>query len=67
MYNQGDSPETIAADYAPHLPIAGVYAALAYYLANKAQLDAELEADERAADEDMAYYRQHGRLPPKYG
>ena len=43
-YKMGESPEEIAADY-PHLTLAGVYAALAYYHANQAEVEAELAAD----------------------
>lgn len=45
MYKLGYSPEEIVMDY-PHLSLAGVHAALAYYHANQAQLDAELEAEQ---------------------
>lgn len=44
-YKMGESPEDIARDY-PHLPIAGIYAALAYYHANQAQLEAEIAAEQ---------------------
>ncbi len=50
-YKMGESPEEIARDY-PHLPIAGIYAALAYYHANQAQLEAEIAAD-RAEEERL--------------
>jgi uncharacterized protein (DUF433 family) len=44
-YKMGQSPEEIAADY-PHLSIAGIYAALAYYHANQAEVEAEIAADQ---------------------
>lgn len=44
-YKMGCSPEEIARKY-PHLPIAAVYAALAYYHANQAELEAEITADQ---------------------
>lgn len=45
LYNMGDSPEEIVRNY-PHLTLAGVHAALAYYHANQAEIGAEIEADE---------------------
>src|SRR2546429_87209 len=43
-YKQGDTPEEIAEKYAS-LTIAQVYAALTYYHTNKAEIEAEIEAD----------------------
>ncbi len=48
-YKLGMSPEEIA-DRFPHLNVAGVYAALAYYHANQAELEAEI-ADDQAEEE----------------
>jgi uncharacterized protein (DUF433 family) len=45
MYKLGYSPEEIVRNY-PHLNLAGVHAALAYYHANQVQIDAELEAEQ---------------------
>jgi uncharacterized protein (DUF433 family) len=45
LYQQGLSPEEITLDY-PHLTLAQVYAALAYYHANREALDAEIAAEE---------------------
>lgn len=45
MYKLGYSPEEIVRNY-PHLNLAGVHAALAYYHANQSQIDAELEAEQ---------------------
>ena len=39
----GETPEQIAAHY-PHISLAQVCAALAYYYANRAEVDAEIEA-----------------------
>lgn len=50
MHNEGLSAAEIAEQYAPHLPLEGVHAAIAYYLANKARMDAALAADQRAFD-----------------
>ncbi len=44
-YRMGLSPEEIAREY-PHLPIAGIYAALAYYHANQPEVEAEIAADQ---------------------
>jgi uncharacterized protein (DUF433 family) len=44
-YKQGLTPEQIV-DEMPHLSLAGVHAALAYYHANKAQLDADFADEE---------------------
>ncbi len=49
LHNAGDAPEEIAANYG-HLSLAQVHAALAYYYANKAEIDADLEAEEREYD-----------------
>ena len=57
--NSGLSPEEIAADR-PALTLAQVYAALAFYHANKQEIDADLAAEERAYDEGV---RAAGALP----
>jgi uncharacterized protein (DUF433 family) len=49
----GLSPEDIRTQY-PHLRLAQIYAALAYYHDHKAELDAEIEVGERFADEMRA-------------
>jgi uncharacterized protein (DUF433 family) len=51
--NSGLSPEEIAADR-PGLSLAQVHAALAYYHANKPEIDADIEAEARAYDEGAA-------------
>lgn len=48
-YRLGHSPEEIARRYG-HLTVAQVYAALAYYHANRDTIDAELKADDTAAE-----------------
>jgi uncharacterized protein (DUF433 family) len=45
-YKQGYSPEQIADEY-EHLTLAQVYAALAYYHANQAEIEADLAAEDR--------------------
>ena len=49
LHNLGHSPEEIVRKYA-HLTIAGVHAALAYYHANKLEVDAEIASDEADAE-----------------
>lgn len=44
LYQQGLTPEEIADQY-PHINLAQVYAALAYYHANRNEVDRELEAE----------------------
>ncbi len=44
-YKMGYSPEEISRRWA-HLSVAGVYAALAYYHANQAEVEAEIAADQ---------------------
>lgn len=47
-YKTGMSPEDIALEY-PHLSLAQVHAALAYYHANRDSIDADLSQEEAAA------------------
>lgn len=44
-YKMGMSPEEISREY-PHLPVAGIYAALAFYHANQAQVESEIAAEQ---------------------
>jgi uncharacterized protein (DUF433 family) len=44
-YKQGYNPEQIAEEY-PHLTLAQVYAALSYYHANQAEMEADLAAED---------------------
>jgi uncharacterized protein (DUF433 family) len=55
LHNAGEAPEEIAANFG-HLSLAHVHAALAYYYANKAEIDADLAAEER---EYQALAEQH--------
>jgi uncharacterized protein (DUF433 family) len=48
-YKQGYSPEEIADQY-PQLTLAQVYAALAYYHANKEEIEADLTAEKLEAE-----------------
>ena len=56
-YRLGHSPEEIARRYG-HISVAQVYAALAYYHANQAEIEAELTADEAAANRLEAEHTQ---------
>jgi uncharacterized protein (DUF433 family) len=56
-YKQGYSPEEIADQY-PHLTLAQVYAALAYYHANREEMEAELAAEKLEADQLEQAYQQ---------
>ena len=48
-YKLGMSPEEIAADY-PHLSLSQVYGALAYYHANRAEMEAQMATEDSASD-----------------
>ena len=48
-YKLGQTPEEIATQI-PHLSLAQVHAALAYYHANRDEMDAEMAAEEAEAD-----------------
>jgi len=60
LYRLGHSPEEIVRKY-EHLDAAGVYAALAYYHANRAEVDAEIAADEAEADRLEAEHSTNSR------
>jgi len=49
-YQLGKTPEEIAVIY-DHIDLAQVYAALAYYHANREEIDADIEEEEKIADE----------------
>lgn len=57
-YMMGMSAEEILEEV-PDLDLARIYAALAYYFANKEQIEADLEADRRLGDE-LAWKYPHG-------
>jgi len=48
-YQLGMSAEAIAAEY-PHVSLAQVYGALAYYHANRVEMDAHMAAEETESD-----------------
>jgi uncharacterized protein (DUF433 family) len=60
-YKLGHSPEEIAYQYG-HLTLAQVYAVLAYYHANRDQIEAEIAADESEADTIEQEYLKTKRI-----
>lgn len=50
LYKQGQSPEEIVQTY-PHLSLGQVYAALAYYHANRSEIESELSVADAVYDE----------------
>ena len=59
-HNMGQIPEEIAETFGGHLSLAQVHAALAYYYANQAEIDADLECEDR---ETEALEREYQRSP----
>jgi uncharacterized protein (DUF433 family) len=59
-YKAGMSPEDIALEY-PHLNLAQVHAALAYYHANREEIEADIAEENKAA----AYWERHLAREPK--
>jgi uncharacterized protein (DUF433 family) len=47
LFNEGASPDEILDRY-PHLDLTRIYAGIAYYLANRAWIDAEIAAESEA-------------------
>lgn len=58
----GLSPETIVAECFPVLTLGQVYGAIAYYLANRAEIDLYLEASET---DDVAFARSLRKQDPR--
>jgi uncharacterized protein (DUF433 family) len=56
-YKQGYTPEEIADQY-PHLTLAQVYTALAYYHANREEIEVDLAAEKIEADRLEQKYQQ---------
>jgi uncharacterized protein (DUF433 family) len=50
LYKQGQTAEDIAQTY-PHVSLSQVYAALAYYHANRAEIESELAGSDALYDE----------------
>lgn len=60
-YSNGEPANEIAADF-PDIPPSHIYAAIAYYLANRDAIDADLAADQAEADRLYeAWLRERGR------
>jgi uncharacterized protein (DUF433 family) len=59
-FNEGVNPREIAENY-PTLTLEQVYAAITYYLHNKADVDEYNRRGEEIAD---AYYQEHLKQPP---
>ena len=57
LHSMGEIPEEIVRNFG-HLSLAQVHAALAYYYANKAEIDADLEAEEREYEALARQYRR---------
>ncbi len=53
-YSQGKSPEEIQRDAFPHLDVAAIYAAITYFLSNRAEIEADIEADRLAFEAGAA-------------
>ena len=60
LFHEGATPEEIVGRY-EGLTLAGVYAALAHYFANRDQIEAEIDEQDAIAAEMMAQ-NPHGRL-----
>lgn len=59
-FNQGVQPDQIARDIYPSLTLEEVYAAITYYLHNKAEVDAYNQRGEKIADAFYQEYLQRG-------
>ena len=57
LYKEGRTPEDIAGQY-PHVELAGVYAALSYYHANRAEVDRALDAERLETERLESEYLQ---------
>jgi uncharacterized protein (DUF433 family) len=60
-YKMGRLPEEISYSL-PHLSLAQIYAALAYYHANKAEIEEDISRDDALYEE---YERQYGQPGPE--
>lgn len=59
-YKMGETPEEIVTQI-PHLTLAEVHAALAYYHANREAMDAAMAAEDAEYDRLAAEHREAGR------
>jgi uncharacterized protein (DUF433 family) len=62
-YKAGMSAEEIAETYSGHVPLPSIYAAIAYYLANKQKVDTDLAEEEREYEVERA---KAGGKPVKF-
>ena len=65
LQRQGVSPESIASEQYPYLSLAQVYAALAYYHANRRAIEDEIDAADREYEALAAAARQDGQGLPR--
>jgi uncharacterized protein (DUF433 family) len=63
-YLQGQTAEDIAADI-PDIPPSHIYAAVAYYLANRAQIDGELARENDEADRIYEHWKRNKETEPQ--
>lgn len=61
-YRQGDTPEAIH-EGVPTVPLADIYAVIAYYLANRATVDAYMQQVDEAAERNRAFWESRNPLP----
>jgi uncharacterized protein (DUF433 family) len=57
-HNMGQIPEEIVETFGGHLTLAQVHGALAYYYSNQAEIDADLEAEDRQTEALELEYRR---------
>jgi uncharacterized protein (DUF433 family) len=62
-YLQGQRAEDLAADL-PDIPLSHIHAAIAYYLANRERIDAELAEDAAEADRLFEAWQRERRTDP---
>jgi uncharacterized protein (DUF433 family) len=60
-FHNGMAPEQIQRETFPTLTLAEIYATIAYYLGNKADVDAYLQRSDKIAD---AYYQEYQEKGP---
>jgi uncharacterized protein (DUF433 family) len=62
LYKQGQNPEEIVETY-PHISLGQVYAALAYYHANREEIESQLASDDALYDELKKQAASQGNAP----
>ena len=65
-YRRGQTPEQLHAE-TPYVPLASLYAAVAYYLANRPMIDASSQARQLEEAELESRPRPAAGLPESYG